>query len=182
MSEQGRVVAVARDDEHRFSKPTRPEIELLEGIGVVGDVHAGETVKHRSRVSRDPTQPNLRQVHLIHTELFDEVAERGFTVGAGDLGENIATRGIALLDLPTGTRLEIGASAVVEVTGLRNPCGQIDRFQQGLLAATLEESIDGRLIRKAGVMAIVVASGAVRPGDRVVVRFPSAPYQPLVPV
>ncbi len=147
-----------------------------------GDAHLGETVKHRSRVARDPSQPNLRQVHLIHAELHDELRATGFVVSAGQMGENVTTRGIDLLGLPTGTRLRLGKTAVVEVTGLRNPCLQLDRFQPGLMAAVLGRDEHGALIRKAGVMAIVLAEGEVRPGDPILVELPPAPHRSLEPV
>jgi MOSC domain-containing protein YiiM len=161
----GTVAAVSRSAGHTFSKAPEDAIRLVAGLGVEGDAHLGETVKHRSRVARDPTQPNLRQVHLIHAELHDELAAAGFEVHAGEMGENVTTRGIALLDLPAGTRLRLGGAAVVEVTGLRNPCVQLDRFQPGLMAAVLDRDEHGALVRKAGVMAIVLAGGEVRPGD-----------------
>jgi MOSC domain-containing protein YiiM len=139
-------------------------------------------VKHRSRVARDPDQPNLRQVHLIHTELHDALVAQGFSIEPGDMGENITTRGIDLLALPTGARLRIGGSAIVEVTGLRNPCRQLNAFRPGLMEATLERTPDGALIRKAGVMGVVLASGVVRPGDIIVVEAPDGPHRPLAPV
>jgi MOSC domain-containing protein YiiM len=176
------VVAVALDDAHRFSKKAVDVITLVEGLGVDGDAHFGRTVQHLSRVRSDPTQPNLRQVHLIHGELHDELAAKGFHVAAGELGENVTTRGIDLLGLPTGTRLRLGADAVVEVTGLRNPCLQLDAHEKGLTAAVLDRGTDGELIRKAGVMAIVVAGGVVRPGDAVAVELPSEPQTALEPV
>jgi MOSC domain-containing protein YiiM len=176
------VTAVSRSARHSFSKPTQLVIRLIAGLGIEGDAHMGETVKHRSRVARDPTQPNLRQVHLLHTELFEELHAAGFAVAAGELGENVTTRGLDLLGLPTGTRLRLGAAAVVEVTGLRNPCVQIDKFQQGLMAATLGRDAEGNLVRKAGVMAIVLAGGEVHPGDSIAVELPPAPHRPLVPV
>jgi MOSC domain-containing protein YiiM len=178
----GVVTAVSRSGTHSFSKPNQGGIHLLPGLGVEGDAHQGETVKHRSRVARDPNQPNLRQVHLIHAELHDELRTGGFAVSAGQMGENITTRGIDLLGLPTGTRLHIGDAAVVEVTGLRNPCTQLDRFQPGLMAAVLGRDEHGRLIRKAGVMGIVVEGGEVRPGDPIRVELPPEPYQALEPV
>ena len=147
-----------------------------------GDAHLGETVQHRSRVARDPTQPNLRQVHLIHGELHDELTTRGFDVGPGDMGENVTTRGVDLLALPTGTRLRLGDEAVVEVTGLRNPCVQLDRFQPGLMAAVLDRDADGGLRRLAGVMAVVLTSGDVRPGQPIEVEHPPEPHQRLEPV
>ncbi|HEX9414176.1 MAG TPA: MOSC domain-containing protein, partial [Ktedonobacterales bacterium] len=149
------------------------------GLGVEGDAHLGETVKHRSRVARDPTQPNRRQVHLIHAELHDELRAVGFVVSAGQMGENVTTRGVDLLDLPSGTRVHLGNTAVVEVTGLRNPCVQLDRFQSGLMAAVLGRDEDGRLIRKAGVMAIVLVGGEVRPGDPIIVELPPEPHRSL---
>jgi MOSC domain-containing protein YiiM len=179
---QGLVAAVSRDFQHSFSKPTQDSIRLLAGLGVEGDAHMGETVKHRSRVRRDPTQPNLRQVHLIHGELLDELREAGFTVAPGEMGENVTTCGIDLLDLPTGTRLHLGEAAVVQVTGLRNPCVQLDRFQPGLMAAVLGRDAEGGLILKAGIMAIVLAGGEVRPGDPIEVELPPEPHCPLVRV
>lgn len=178
----GQVTAVHRSTGHSFSKYAEDEIVLVVGQGVAGDAHAGATVKHRSRVARDPSQPNLRQVHLIHAELFDELVESGHAVFPGDLGENVTTRGIDLLALPTGTRLRFGEGAEVEVTGLRNPCSQIDRFQPGLTAAVLDRDTQGGLIRKAGVMAVVTRGGAVRPGDAVLVEWPAPPHRRLEPV
>jgi MOSC domain-containing protein YiiM len=178
----GRIEAVHARDGHGVGKITRAAIQLLVGLGVSGDAHAGVTVKHRSRVARDPTQPNLRQVHLIHGELHDELAAAGFVVAAGAMGENVTTRGIALLDLPTGTRLRLGASAVVEITGLRNPCVQLDGVVPGLRAAVLGRSPDGSLIRKAGVMGIVVEGGEIRPGDAIELVLPPPPHQALEPV
>jgi MOSC domain-containing protein YiiM len=178
----GVVTAVSRSGTHSFSKPNQDGIHLLPGLGVEGDAHQGERVKHRSRVARDPNQPNLRQVHLIHAELHDELRAGGFAVSAGQMGENITTRGIDLLGLPTGTRLRIGDAAVVEVTGLRNPCTQLDRFQPGLMAAVLGRDEHGRLIRKAGIMGIVVEGGEVRPGDPIRVELPPEPHQALEPV
>lgn len=176
------VIAVSLDGAHRFSKDTRAEVRLLTGLGVEGDAHLGETVQHRSRVARDPSQPNLRQVHLMHAELFDELAAKGFTVRPGEMGENVTTQGVDLLGLPTGTRLRLGATALIEITGLRNPCSQLDGLQPGLMKAVLDRDADGNLIRKAGVMAIVLADGIVRPGDVIAVELPAAPHQPLVPV
>jgi MOSC domain-containing protein YiiM len=176
------VVAVSLRAGHHFSKTLSPAIRLLMGLGVDGDAHMGETVKHRSRVRKDPTQPNLRQVHLIHTELFDELHAKGFAVSPGELGENVTTSGIDLVALPTGTRLHLGATAVVELTGLRNPCIQIDQFQKGLMAATLDKDAAGNLIRKAGVMSIVVSGGEVQPGDAIDVELPTAPHRALQPV
>jgi len=176
------VVAVACCPQHRFSKPTQLSIRLLEGLGVAGDAHLGVTVKHRSRVARDPTQPNLRQVHLLHAELIAALRGAGFDVAPGVMGENITTRGIDLLGLARGTRLHLGDSAVIEVTGLRNPCLQLDRYQPGLMAATLDRDADGNLIRKAGIMGIVRASGDVRAGDVIRIAPPPAPNQPLLPV
>ncbi len=173
------VVSVGYNATHRFSKPPRLSIRLLAGLGVEGDAHAGATVKHRSRVTRNVAHPNLRQVHLIHEELFDELAAKGFSVGAGDLGENITTRGIDLLSLPTGTKLALGSAAVVEITGLRNPCSQIDRFQSGLMKAVLDRAADGSLIRKTGVMAIVIAPGEVWASDIIDIALPAEPHRRL---
>jgi MOSC domain-containing protein YiiM len=176
------VVSVSGGPGHHFSKTPSLSIRLLGGLGVAGDAHKGETVKHRSRVRKDPTQPNLRQVHLIHAELFDELRAKGFVVRPGQLGENVTTSGVDLLALPTGTRLHLGASAVVEITGLRNPCVQIENFQKGLLAATLGMDAEGNLVRKAGVMSIVIDGGDVQPGDTVKIEWPVSPHRPLQPV
>ena len=175
----GFVKVVSRSATHTFSKSGQVSIRLLAGLGVEGDAHMGEMVRHRSRVARDPTQPNLRQVHLIHTELLDELRAAGFAVSAGQIGENITTVGIDLLGLPTSAQLHLGETAVVEVTGLRNPCTQLDRFQPGLMAAVLGRDQHGNLIRKAGVMGIVLAGGDVRPGDPISVALPPEPYRPL---
>ncbi|WP_240790071.1 MOSC domain-containing protein [Roseomonas sp. HF4] len=182
MIRQGRVRAVARDAAHRFSKAVVPEILLRTGLGVEGDAHAGATVKHRSRVARDPTQPNLRQLHLIQAELFDELAAQGFAIAPGEMGENVATEGLDLLALPRGTLLRLGASAVVEVTGLRNPCAQLDAFQPGLMRAVLGRDGAGALLRRAGIMAVVRAGGAVRAGDALRVALPAGPHHALAPV
>ena len=178
----GTVLAVSCAAKHTMSKPAQGSIRLLTGLGVEGDAHLGRTVKHRSRVARDPSQPNLRQVHLIHAELHDELREAGFDVSAGQMGENVTTRGIDLLGLPTGTRLHLGESAVVEVTGLRNPCAQLDKIASGLMAATLDRDEQGNLIRKAGIMGVVLADGEVRPGDAIRVDLPPEPHRPLEPV
>ena len=178
----GVVTAVSRSARHTLIKPNEDSIRLLAGLGVEGDAHSGTTVKHRSRVARDPSQPNLRQVHLVHAELHDTLKEQGFAVGAGQMGENVTTRGIDLLGLPTGARLRLGDTAIIEVTGLRNPCAQLDRIQPGLMGATLERAADGSLIRKAGIMAVVLKGGDVRPGDPIRVELPRGPHQPLAPV
>jgi MOSC domain-containing protein YiiM len=175
----GVVVAVSRNPAHTFSKGACEVIRLLAGLGVEGDAHCGTTVKHRSRVARDPTQPNLRQVHLIHAELHAELRGRGFDLAPGEMGENVTTRGVDLLGLPTGALLYLGAEAVVEVTGLRNPCAQFDALRPGLLAAVLDRDADGNLIRKAGVMGIVLTGGDVRPGDPIRVELPPRPHRPL---
>ncbi|GAA4981680.1 MOSC domain-containing protein [Kineococcus glutinatus] len=179
MSPSGRVVAVSRDDQHRFGKDVVDVVTLLAGLGVAGDAHAGRTVQHRSRVAADPTQPNLRQVHLIAAELFDELAGQGFTVRPGQLGENVTTRGVDLLALPRGSRLHLGADAVVEVTGLRNPCAQIDAFTPGLLKAVTPRDETGAVVRKAGVMGVVLHGGDVRAGDAVRVELPARPHEAL---
>ncbi|MEM9134646.1 MAG: MOSC domain-containing protein [Actinomycetota bacterium] len=173
------VGAVHRSGDHTFSKQTVTEIELVAGLGVSGDAHRGARVKHRSRVKADPTQPNLRQVHLIHRELFDQVAAKGFTVAPGELGENVTTEGVDLLALPVGAVLRLGPEALVAVTGLRNPCRQIDGLQQGLLGAVRPRHEDGTVDRLAGIMGVVVAGGTVRPGDAIEVALPPGPHRPL---
>ena len=178
----GIVAAVSLSATHTFSKRNQQRIHLLAGLGVESDAHLGETVKHRSRVARDPTQPNLSQIHLIHAELHDELRTMGFTVMAGEMGENITTRQIDLLGLPTGTRLHIGERAVIEVTGLRNPCKQLDQFQAGLMSAVLGRDEQGNLIRKAGVMGIVLTNGDVQIGDQIRIELPEPPYRILEPI
>ncbi|HKM72099.1 MAG TPA: MOSC domain-containing protein [Stellaceae bacterium] len=178
----GVVTSVSRSARHTLIKPNEDTIRLLVGLGVEGDAHSGATVKHRSRVARDPNQPNLRQVHLIHAELHDELRERGFAVSAGQMGENVTTRGVDLLGLPTSARLYLGSSAVVEVTGLRNPCAQLDRIRPGLMGATLGRDEYGNLVRKAGIMGVVIAGGEIRPGDAIRIKLPAEPYRPLTPV
>lgn len=179
---EGRIEAVSASSTHTMVKPTQATIRLLAGLGVEGDAHQGVTVRHRSRVQRDPTQPNLRQVHLIHGELHDELRAGGFTVGPGEMGENVTTRHVDLLALPTGTRLRLGEVAVVELTGLRNPCDQLNGVRPGLMNAVLDKDVEGNIIRKAGVMAIVITGGEVHAGDAVVVDLPAQPHEPLKPV
>ncbi len=179
MKDSGVVEAVSLSGSHDFHKKLQEKIILAPGLGVSGDAHAGRTVKHRSRVAQDASQPNLRQVHLIHAELLDELHGMGFQVGPGQMGENITLRGISLLRLPAGTKLHFGQCAVVQLTGLRNPCAQLDQFQPGLMHAVLERDAEGRLIGKAGVFGVVLQGGEVRPGDRVVVELPPEPHRPM---
>ena len=176
------VDSVHRSAVHAVTKERVDRITLVAGRGVDGDAHLGSTVQHRSRVARDPTQPNLRQVHLIHAELIAELTAAGFQVAPGRLGENVTTQGIDLLALPAGARLHLGERAVIEVTGLRNPCYQLDNYQAGLMQAVLGRDADGRLIRKAGVMGIVVDGGDLRPGDPIRVELPALPHRALEPV
>ncbi|MDO8295925.1 MAG: MOSC domain-containing protein [Caulobacter sp.] len=178
----GTVIAVSRGQRHGVSKTNQPAVRLAAGLGVEGDAHAGVTVKHRSGVARDPTQPNLRQVHLIQAELFDELATAGFTLAPGAMGENITTRDVDLLGLPAGALLRLGASAVVEVTGLRNPCTQLDGIQPGLMQACLGRGPGGEPVRKAGVMGVVITGGEVHPGDAIMIELPAGPHTPLKPV
>lgn len=177
-----RVVSVSRDEGHRFSKPRVEEIRLIEGWGVEGDAHAGTTVQHLSRVARDPHQPNLRQVHLVHSELFDEVRRNGYDVEPGQLGENITTAGLDLLALPTGTVLHIGESASIRLTGLRNPCEQINGLAPRLMKEMVFRLPDGTVVRKAGVMSVVLTGGIVRPGDAVRAELPSGEQTAMEPV
>ncbi len=176
------VTAVSRSKGHTFSKPNELMIRLVAGLGVEGDAHLGEKVKHRYHAVKNPDAPNLRQVHLMHEELFDELRAGGFNVQPGAIGENVTTRGLDLLALPTGARLRLGAEAVIEVTGLRNPCRQIDAFQPGLTAAVLGRDSEGHLIRKAGVMAIVITGGDVKAGDVITVELPAGEHRALQPV
>lgn len=174
-----RVTSVSASASHTFSKQRANQITLVAGLGVESDAHCGVTVKHRSRVAKDPSQPNLRQVHLIHGELFEELLGKGLRVEPGQLGENITTNGIDLLGLPVNTELHIGKTAVVQVTGLRNPCAQLDQFQSGLMAAVLDRAANGKLIRKAGVMGVVVTGGIVTVGDEIQVKLPAMPHREL---
>jgi MOSC domain-containing protein YiiM len=175
----GKITAVSSNGTYSFTKPNRESITLLAGFGVEGDVHGGATVKHRFRMRKDPSQPNLRQVHLMHEELFEELREAGFEVGAGQLGENVTTRGVDLLGLPVGARLHLGGQAVVEVTGLRNPCAQIDGFRKGLLKEVVGRGPDGGVRFKSGIMGVVAVGGVVRPGDTVGIEAPDGPHRPL---
>ena len=176
------VVAVHSSSEHVFSKNTASEIQLVENRGVTGDAHFGETVKHRSRVAKDPSQPNLRQVHLLHEELLTELRSGGFVVAPGQMGENITTRGVNLLSLSAGTRLRLGAEALVEITGLRNPCVQIEDFRPGLLAAVLDRLPGGDVLRKAGVMGVVLSGGVIKAGDAIAIAHVPSQHAPLQPV
>ena len=175
----GKVIAVSLSERHTFSKENYNSIKLVEGLGVEGDAHFGATVKHRSRVAQNPDQPNLRQVHLIHSELFDELSGDHYDLKPGQMGENITTFGVNLLELPTDTILYIGEKARVKVTGLRNPCAQIDNFRPGLMKAVLDKDEEGNLIRKAGIMGIVLESGEVRPGDSIRIQLPPMPFKKL---
>src|SRR5690242_9737233 len=179
---EGKVIALSLSETHSFSKPNRESIKLLTGLGVEGDTHLGEKVQHRSRVKQNPDQPNLRQVHLIHAELHDELRANGFDVLPGQMGENVTTHGLDLLGLPTGTKLHLGNEAIVEVTGLRNPCLQLDDFQMGLMKAVLDKDEEGNLIRKAGIMGIVLQVGEVYVDDIIRAELPPEPHEPLKPV
>jgi len=172
---QGKIVALSKSDSHTFNKYNCDHLRLLTGLGVEGDAHMGKTVKHRSRVKKDPTTPNLRQVHLMHAELFEELSEKGFTVHPGQMGENITTHGIDLLNLPKNTVLKIGASEIV-ITGLRNPCSQLESIQTGLMKAVLDKDEQGELVRKAGIMGVVQAGGEISTGDTILVQLPEQPY------
>ena len=176
------VTAVSRSKTHSFGKLTQNSIRLIEGLGVEDDAHMGITVKHRSRVAVNPSQPNLRQVHLIHAELHEELRGAGFEISAGEMGENITTLGVDLLALPCGAKLHIGKEAVVELTGLRNPCPQLNQFRPGLMEAVLGRDTNGNIVRKAGVMGIVLIGGDVMPGDAIGIELPSEPYKLLQPV
>ena len=176
------IIGLASDASHRFSKQPQHSLTLLAGLGVEGDAHAGRTVQHLSRIAKDPAAPNLRQVHLIHAELFDELAAQGFAIAPGQMGENITTRGIDLLGLSAGTRLRLGETALIEITGLRNPCHQLNGLAPGLMAATLGRDADGELIRKAGVMAVVITGGEIVVGDAITLESVPLVHEPLGPV
>ena len=173
------IVAVSRSPKHTFSKQNEESIRLIKGFGVEGDAHAGENVKHRYLARKDPTRPNIRQVHLIQIELLEELNAKGFSVNPGELGENITTRGVDLLGLPTGSKIKIGAQVIIELTTLRNPCGQIDRFQKGLLKEVFYKNEEGELVRRAGVMGIILEGGIVKPNDEMVIDLPPKPHLPL---
>jgi len=176
------VTSVSKSESHSFSKARYDSITLLTGLGVEGDAHLGKTVKHRSRVAIDPSQPNLRQVHLIHAELHDELLEKGFSITAGAMGENITTRGVDLLGLPRDTLMHIGEEVIIQVTGLRTPCKQIENFKKGLLKAVLDKTVDGELIRKTGIMGIVISGGIIAVDDTIKLKFPAQPHYKLEPV
>ncbi|MEG3617450.1 MOSC domain-containing protein [Magnetovibrio sp. PR-2] len=175
----GTVQAVSLNPAHGFSKQNQDRIRVLKGLGVEGDAHMGETVQHLSRIAQNPLQPNLRQVHLIASELFEMLSEKGYQLSAGDLGENILTTGLDLISLPVGTKLHIGESAVVELTGLRNPCKQIDDFQEGLMGELVFKDADGNIVRQAGVMSVVETSGEVSPQDTIRIELPPEPHQKM---
>jgi MOSC domain-containing protein YiiM len=171
---EGSVVAVSIDGKHRFSKTPRLSVSLTKGHGIEGDAHYGPLVQHRCLARRAPTAANLRQVHLIPSELFDALRTRGFEVRPGNLGENITTLGLDLECLPLGTMLRLGASAIVRLTGLRTPCILIDRFEAGL-----KDELRGGLLGprfRAGVMAIVSDGGEVSPGDLIRAVLPAPPH------
>lgn len=171
-----KIVSVNLSPTHTFSKYQTESIHLLKGLGVEGDAHCGVLMKHRSRLKIKPIPPNLRQVHLIHCELFSELQPKGYEVTPGLIGENITTAGIDLLGLPRHTKLRLGDSAIIEVTGLRNPCNQLDNLQPGLRKAVLDKDAEGNLIRKSGIMAIVLKGGIVNTGDLIEVELPKAPF------
>lgn len=175
----GRVTSVNKSNTHSMRKWNEHSIELLEGLGVKDDAHMGKTVKHRSRVAKDPLQPNLRQVHLIHSELHTELQEKGFEVGAGEMGENITTAGIDLLNLPHNSILKIGPQSQVQITGLRNPCSQLDGIQKGLMKAVLDRDENNEIIRKAGIMGVVLCGGEIHVGDKIEIEFPPLPHSRL---
>ena len=177
--QKSQIRALSKSEKYTFHKYNCEQIKLLKGLGVEGDIHMGKTVKHRSRVARDPSQPNLRQVHLIHSELLEELKEKGFIVKPGELGENITTEGIDLLGLSRGTILEMGETAKIEITGLRNPCKQLNTFQPGLLKEVLDKDEEGNLIRKSGIMGIVLEGGVVNVNDKITIKIPDGPHIPL---
>lgn len=179
VSKNAYVTSVSKSQSHSFSKLTFDSISLLTGLGVEGDAHLGKTVKHRSRVAIDPSQPNLRQIHLIHAELHDELIEQGFLVAAGVMGENVTTRGVDLLGLPRGTLIHIGDEVIIQVTGLRNPCKQLDDYQKGLLGAVLDKTTNGEIIRKAGIMGIVISGGVITRDDAIKLKLPDEPHHKL---
>lgn len=175
----GIVVSVSAEPGHGFSKTPRAAITLLPGLGVAGDAHCGATVRHRSRVAADPLQPNLRQLHLFPAEWLEALDARGFDLAPGGLGENLLTRGLDLLALPTGTLMRFSQGPLVAVTGLRNPCRQIEAYRQGLLAAVLDRDAEGAAVLKAGIMAVILEGGAIAPGDSIALSLPPEPHRKL---
>ena len=175
------VIAVASDSAHNVIKPVRESISLIAGLGIEGDAHAGKTIQHRYDKARNPDAPNLRQVHLMHAELFDQMAELGMTVTPGQMGENITTRNIDILGVPRGTHLKIG-EAIIEITGLRNPCKHLNKVAVGLMEACIERYDDGALFPQSGVMGIVIAGGEIKVGDDIQIITPDKPYSRLEPV
>jgi len=176
---KAQVFAVCLSPTHSMAKPVVDSVTLIKGIGVEGDAHSGKKVKHIYIAKRKPNKPNLRQVHLIHTELHDELSEKGFSVSAGQMGENITTKGIDLLNLPQDTILKIGDSSVILITGLREPCHQLNGVENGLMKAVLGKDENGGLIRKSGVMAVVLEGGEVKAGDEILMEFPDKPFEKL---
>jgi MOSC domain-containing protein YiiM len=174
--EKGRVMSLSKSETHTFQKINQKKLNLIKGLGIEGDAHMGKTVKHRSRVAKDPSQPNLRQVHLIHSELHDELEGLGFKIKAGEMGENITTKGIDLLSLPKDTILNIGKNARIQITGLRNPCNQLNIFKKGLMNAVLDKDENGDLIRKAGIMGIVLEGGVIEVEDTIEIILPDKPH------
>jgi len=173
------VLAVARDAGHNFSKPVCDSINVVTGLGVEGDAHYGKLIQHLYRIKKEPNDPNLRQIHLIHRELHEELRAKGFDIAPGDMGENVTTQGIDLLGLPRGTVLKFGEEAAVEITGLRNPCYQLNDFREGLMKACLDKAEDGSVIFKSGIMGIILKDGTIKTGDQIRVELPDGPHTPL---
>ena len=178
-TERASVVAVSKDEYHRFSKVPCTQITLIKGVGVRGDTHSGVTVQHLFAVEQDPRQPNLRQVHLLQQEFLDQARDQGYELTPGDLGENILTDDLDLVGLWQDTLLHIGSQAVVRVSGLRNPCAQIDSFRPGLLQVAVRRDLKGDVVRKAGIMGVVTTGGVVHPGDEIEVEWPAQPHRRL---
>jgi MOSC domain-containing protein YiiM len=176
------VTSVSLNPLHTFSKRPVPEIRILAHHGVEGDAHAGEKVQHLYRVRKNPNAPNLCQVHLIAEEFLEELRTQNFPIEPGQLGENIIVRSLDLCSLSVGATLRLGSDALIEITGLRDPCNQLNTLRPGLMKACLARSLDGTLIRKAGVMAIALVSGSVRPGDPIHLTLPPHPHRPMGPV
>jgi len=177
----GFVIAVSTNAKHSFSKQAQDSIHLVQELGVEGDAHFGATTQHRWLMKKNPTRKNLTQVHLLHAELFDELVSAAFFLSPGEMGENVTTRGIDLLTLPTKTKLHCGG-AVIEVTGLREPCAQLNKLRPGLMKALIRRSKEGIVVRKAGIMGVVLAGGVVRPGDHIEVELPPQPWETMGPV
>ena len=112
-------------------------------------------------------------------EILSELNDKGFSVIPGELGENITTQGIDLLSLPQGCQLHIGKTTIIELTALRNPCVQIENFQTGMLKEVISKDKQGKIMRKLGMMGVVLSGGHVQPNDEITIQLPEQPHKSL---